>query len=483
MPYVFGDPRGNPPYNYYLTYQMQGDPTYYRVEGVNKGAIQRFPDSGRPAWYSSTGAAPNPSTQGQYYITNSALWEPDLDITGNWMESRTIAGYYLENYLYTPAGQGNNTAEWFFTIPSPGYYNVLAWWSASPLRTSAAPYTITSASGETTVLVDQRSNGGKWNQLGQFYFNAGDYSVLLTDLAAPGNVVADAVRVAYIQNPPEISQVNFWADAMSGAAPLENTFTGQWTGDVTSFTWYFGDGMKNSTRNIIAHVYANPGTYTVTLTGSGPAGSSTVTKTGYIVVGGGTPFQAEFVSSTRRGSIPLTSYFTNRSVGNIVSWLWDFGDGTTSTLKNPSHTYTAIGNYTVKLTATASNGDTRTETKQNYIRAVVYEKSVDNVDYPKVHYGSKTILFRKDLEIPEDELKYNRMFYLACNSGNYFIDTFHRGVMYYSLNTTEVGGEIGFPAYLNAYFQGKTDQQIWAALQFYDAAFDYYNFNLLPSQQ
>ena len=51
---------------------------------------------------------------------------------------------------------------------------------------------------------------------------------------------------------------------------------------------------------------------------------------------------------------------------DITAWLWDFGDGATSTQKDPVHTYTAAGTYTVKLTVTNVAGS-NTATKTNYI--------------------------------------------------------------------------------------------------------------------
>lgn len=56
------------------------------------------------------------------------------------------------------------------------------------------------------------------------------------------------------------------------------------------------------------------------------------------------------------GIVPHTVYFTDLSMGKIDSWLWDFGDGKTSNLKNPWHTYVAPGSYQVKLTVSGSEG-------------------------------------------------------------------------------------------------------------------------------
>ncbi len=59
---------------------------------------------------------------------------------------------------------------------------------------------------------------------------------------------------------------------------------------------------------------------------------------------------ASLCSDVAGGVGSLTVQFNDTSINSPVSWLWDFGDGTTSTLQNPLHTYATIGNYTVTLT-------------------------------------------------------------------------------------------------------------------------------------
>jgi len=486
MPYDFGDIMGNPPYNYYIAYQIPGDPLYYKLETAHNTALERFSDSGRPAWFSPDGLPPDPANPDhiQYFITNPAPWSASFEYNGDWIASKQVSGFYKEDYIYTPAGAGNDKALWIFTIPTAGYYNVNAWWPALQTGTSGAPFTISHALGETTVKVDQRINGNKWNKLGEFYFDVGDYSVLLTDAANSGNVVADAVKVSHIDNPPEIIQSNFWADTMTGPAPLEVNFTRDETGVITKWNWNFGDGSTNTTRDYVKHIYTTPGTYTVSLLVSGPLGSSTKTKTGYITVGSATPsLKAEFSASPRSsGIVPihLAINFTDRSSGNIAAWNWDFGDGTIDTSQNPVHTYLIPGNYTVRLTVTNSAGFKHTETKENFIRAGIFEKAMDNVDYPKTHYRRKTIVFRKELEVPKEELKFDRMFYDGCNSGNYYLDTFNRGIVFYTVNTSDGRG---ISLYMKAYLEGKSNQEIWEILQAYSPTYDYYNFNKLPSEQ
>ncbi|RYY86365.1 MAG: PKD domain-containing protein [Chitinophagaceae bacterium] len=77
---------------------------------------------------------------------------------------------------------------------------------------------------------------------------------------------------------------------------------------------------------------------------------------------------ADFTSDIRQGCSPIVVNFQDRSSGGPTTWLWDFGNGATSTLQNPSATYFSIGTYTVKLTVTSNNGaSTNSVTKTAYI--------------------------------------------------------------------------------------------------------------------
>jgi PKD repeat protein len=75
---------------------------------------------------------------------------------------------------------------------------------------------------------------------------------------------------------------------------------------------------------------------------------------------------AAFSASTTTGVAPLALNFINSSTGNVTSYKWTFGDGTTSTAQSPAHTYSAAGTYTVSLTATGPGGS-NTQTRSNYI--------------------------------------------------------------------------------------------------------------------
>ena len=313
MPYDFTDPRGNPPYNYCLTYQLPGDPTHYKIETAYNSALERFPDSHKPAWYSPDGSGPNPENPDhlQYYITpNRTPFRP----AGKWLSSSTGSGFQGTDYLYAPAGNGLNQAGWFFSIPTAGRYSISACWPASPRNTASASYSVTHALGTTTVKENQRLNGGGWVQLGVFNFNAGEYSVVLTDKtgAGTGNVVADAIRITGVTN------------------------------------------------------------------------------------------------------------------------------------------------------------------------EVAYDEIIDNSVSPRAHFGKKTIIFRRQLEVEPEKLRYKRMYYEGCNTGIYYTETFHRGLMFYTVNDSDMSG---FESYLGNYLKGKSDEEIWAAMQDIQPVYDYYDFTKSPDEQ
>jgi hypothetical protein len=97
-----------------------------------------------------------------------------------------------------------------------------------------------------------------------------------------------------------------------------------------------------------------------------------------------------------------------------------------------------------------------------------------------VHFGKKTIVFRKQLPIDPEQLRYTRMYYDGCYSGQYFLGTFHRGLTFYTVNDSEMRG---FETYLKLYFGGASDEQIWTALQRLQPVYDYYDFTKAPASQ
>lgn len=170
------------------------------------------------------------------------------------------------------------------------------------------------------------------------------------------NVTANStISATFILAPP---LANFTASPTSGVVPLTVQFTDITTGNPNQWNWDFGD---NDTTNAWVqnpkHTYHEAGIFNVnlTVTNSTMGRSNSTTKMRFInaIL---CPIPIINVNSTS-GNIPLTIAFNGSTFRSSVdSWLWNFGDGYTSTLQNPIHTYSAMGNYTIRLTANNSGG-------------------------------------------------------------------------------------------------------------------------------
>lgn len=183
-----------------------------------------------------------------------------------------------------------------------------------------------------------------------------------TDLAGNAGQAEDTTALFIDHTKPT---ADFSAAPRSGMPPLEVSFTDLSTPagstPLTDWTWDFGDGSPVVIGQAPPpHTYTSGGVYTVTLTVTDAAANSdSEIKTGYIVVGGPTAaFDADPVS----GHAPLTVQFTDTSEPGseaVTEWLWDFGEGGSSTEANPSHTYLEQGVYSVSLSVISPiSGDT-----------------------------------------------------------------------------------------------------------------------------
>jgi parallel beta-helix repeat protein len=249
-------------------------------------------------------------------------------------------------------------------VYKPGSIEPVAAFSASP----------TSGTAPLNVRFNDTSTGTptkwKWNfgdgtsstlqNPTHKYSKAGNYAVvLIVTNSAGSNTLTKPDYIKVVTKPVAA----FSAKPTSGKAPLTVIFTDISTGTPTKWKWNFGDGTTSTMQNI-THKYSKAGNYTVALTATNSAGSNMVTKTEYIKVVA-KPVAA-FSASPTSGKVPLNVKFTDTSTGAPVKWKWTFGDGTSSTVQNPTHKYSAAGKYTVTLTVTNSAGS-NTATKSSYI--------------------------------------------------------------------------------------------------------------------
>jgi PKD repeat protein len=144
---------------------------------------------------------------------------------------------------------------------------------------------------------------------------------------------------------------DFSVSTAYGTAPLEVAFTNL-SLYATEYSWDFGTGSTSSSENP-TYYFDNPGTYTVTLTASNESNSDKKSVT-INVIAKAKP-SADFSFSPTTGMAPTEINFTNSTKG-ATSYSWDFGNGKTSTLQNPSIVYINGGTYTVTLNATGPGG-------------------------------------------------------------------------------------------------------------------------------
>jgi len=503
MPYDFGDPSGPPPHNYFATYTLPGDPMHYRIEAADGSYIERFPDSGRPAWYSPDGSTPDPVLNSEYFITNTSVdWER-CEFAGTWgYESpgdwHNVVFYLGQNYQYHTPGVGNNSATFRLPIKIPGVYAVVATWYPDPANASNATYTIQHTDVGTgeydMVVVDQRQSLGI-NTVGAYYFDTGSYTVQITD-NADGNVVADAIALMYVDDPQMVTRAEFSADQNTSSGPMAVQFIDRSTVYIAAnfdpeiqWQWDFGDLTPPSTEQNPLHTYTTPGTYTVSLTVMNEYGiTDTEIKDSFIIVDSAAPLNAEFTAENMLGTGGSSAVnFLSQSTGDITEWLWDFGDLTPpSTEQNPTHTYVGDGVYTVTLTVTGPGGSD-SETETDFVYITVGLVAADNTFDTKPHYyrsysgtllGS-TIMDASPVALPNEEMQYSRFFFNGCVSENYYLPKFNRGVVFYTLGSRDAGSD-PTDEYLINYLLGATDDEILQIINGVNYIHGYYDFNKLP---
>ncbi len=151
-------------------------------------------------------------------------------------------------------------------------------------------------------------------------------------------------------------EVDFSFNSNGGCGDLNINFLDESLDGASNISWDFGDG-NTSTFSNPSYSYTAPGCYDVSLTREINGCSNTLTKLLCIV--DPTDLDVSMEVDNKIGcDVPHVSTF--KGISPIAeTWLWDFGDGTTSTLQNPDHTYTGFGVFPVSLTIEDAFGCTK----------------------------------------------------------------------------------------------------------------------------
>lgn len=247
-----------------------------------------------------------------------------------------------------------------------------------------APYTYLWDFGDGTTSTDHNPS--------HTWLEAGCYILRQTVTDAEGHISTIAVNA--LVNVP--MTVTVTAAPALGSEPLIVDFTVAAAGGETPYvyTWEFGDGAIGSGA-AVSHTYTTPGTYEVKV---GVVDALLHDTGGRVVVEVLKKLTVDPVCIPEKGTEPLPITFYAKPDGGKLpyTYLWDFGDGVTSTKQDPVHNYTHAGYYDVLLTVTDDLGrvsQNSVAVDVNFyppgtIAVSVFSKFVTIYYYPFTIYGA-----------------------------------------------------------------------------------------------
>lgn len=204
-------------------------------------------------------------------------------------------------------------------------------------------------------------NNGLGNGPGAFVTTPAQPSTyVVTVTNACGASVKDSISIAFNPPPTVAIALNGTLICVPGSIQFfDNSITGNSADPINSWSWNFGDGTTSSLPNP-THTYYTPGTYSVSLSVRTGGGCTNNNASAPVVVNAYPPPNAAFAVNSTLLNIPYDVLNCQNQSTGAVSYSWNFGDGGSSALTNPNHTYTSVGNFQVQLVATSVHGCTDT---------------------------------------------------------------------------------------------------------------------------
>jgi len=202
------------------------------------------------------------------------------------------------------------------------------------------------------------------------YTAAGTFPAILTVSSSSGCTARDTQNIVAAGGSVQSSFTGPDSACIGNAVSFQNTSTPP----PSVANWDFGDGTTASGQNV-AHTFTTANTYVVKLVNVFGGCNDSVSKPIIVLAPPVANFKADDTVSC---SNSLTVNFTDLS-SNATLWSWNFGDGNSSSVQNPSHTYSSYGSYTVTLTVSNSTGCSGTVAKTSYIQIVQPSVQITNL--------------------------------------------------------------------------------------------------------
>lgn len=294
-----------------------------------------------------------------------------LSINGTVVTAATGASDYME-YDFNRLTSGDQNAEVTLVtrnlancqspatirnVTVPELKSVTASFSASPTTQSWPNSTVTlthlSGTGPWDYYWDFGDGTSSTNPLVGQHVYASEGTYLITLTVSDGECVAQQVQSVKINPVPPV--LDFTYNPERGCAPLTVTFTNtSLYADASTYFWEFGENQGTSHAINPTYTYYEPGVYSVTLSASNAAGE-TVTITKHAIIEVYDRPSAQFSLKPRVIYVPGGTLYTDNQSFGATSYLWDFGDGSTSTEYEPLHTYEQAGEGSFDVSLIAYN--------------------------------------------------------------------------------------------------------------------------------
>lgn len=320
-----------------------------------------------------------PGTQVNFFAqgTHVSSWQYDMD-DGTLVSGQNVSHIYRAPGVYWPRLSVFDSLNCQVVFPSPDSVRIFtppiaAFGQNSPYVCDSGFVNFTDMSVAAGNLINWQWNFGDGKTGAgpnpvHFYDSVKFYGVTL--IVTDNNGCQDTTtQNAAVRVVPSPEARIFPLDSIS-CPPLKLTFTDispPTNSPIISRLWNFGFGGQTSTQVQDSAFYPTPGTYTVQFTLTDSFGCSKSANTSVTVR---QPPQPDFVANRTTGCAPLRINFTDLTTGPIVSWFWDFGDGVTSTRRNPTHIYLKDSVYSVRLMVVDAYGCVGEIVKSNYVNLI-----------------------------------------------------------------------------------------------------------------